>query len=454
MPKELDTNQIITILKSGDFDELIGAVEDDQFECKGEPYHLEDDHQKFELAKDVSALANAQGGIILIGAQTEPDPTRATDVIKKIRPFGNTLVNVSQYEEVLKTWIYPNVKKLEIKWFKSSTAAPLLGLVAIIVGDEEQLWRPFLITRSIEPSGKVSTILFGYAERGSGKSSPMSVEQLHPLLRDGYRVGTGALVPISRPEPEPVEKTPENFLSDIIEAAIHAVDLTIRPVFVLAAAPTRQSEIQGLFSSRQSEIVKLLEDPPKLRPSGFEPDAGSNSRIIEGKCRRAVLQGYKLLEIWPNGTVVMVAAGDADFLAWGNRDKTRLRINQLVLIECTYLFARLVQEVIFQASPLPTSVSYRLNLRRMTVQERCLLYPGPLTTFPHDEKQAPGSDAVFDTTNLLSADPGVPSYKLVAGVYNWFGFDDDQIPYVDRTKVRHPFIDPKIIVETNLKQIP
>lgn len=101
MPKQLDTSQIVTILKSGDFDELVGTVEDDHFECKAEPYRIEDEHQKFELAKDVSALANAQGGIILIGVQTERDSTRATDVISKVRPFGDTVRRPSRQTDPL-----------------------------------------------------------------------------------------------------------------------------------------------------------------------------------------------------------------------------------------------------------------------------------------------------------------------------------------------------------------
>ena len=451
VPKELSSDEIKRIIHSGNFDELIGVIENSQFECKGEPYRLDDDHQKLELAKDVSALANAQGGIILIGAQTDREPTQATDVINRIRPFKKNHINISQYEDVLKTWIYPNLKKFEIKWFRSS-ASHELGLVEIIVGNEEQLWRPYLITRSVEPTGKVSTTLFGYAERGSGKSVPMSVHQIHTILRDGYRVGTGALVPIVRPGQKEGESTAIDQLSDRIEAAIHAAELTIRPIFVLAAAPAEQTEVPGLFS-RSSEVVKLLESPPKLRPSGFGPDAGGNSRIVEGKCRRSVVPEYKLLEIWPDATVIFIAAGDADFLAWGNKAKTKLTLNQLVLIECTYLFTRLVTEIVSKSSHLPNSIGYRLNLRRMTVQENCFLFPGPLTTFPHGAKPSPGSDALFSITELQTTDPGISSLKLVAKVYRWFGFDDDQIPYANRTEAGEPFIDPRIIFDRNQSPI-
>jgi len=453
MPKQLDTSQIVTILKSGDFDQLVGTIEDDHFECKGEPYRIEDEHQKFELAKDVSALANAKGGIILIGAQTEKESTRATDVINRLRPFADAVVNVSQYEAIVRTWVYPPVKDIEIKWFEASQS-PGLGLVAIIVSNQDQLWRPFLITRSIEPSGRVSTTLFGYAERGTGKSLPMSIQQLHTILRDGYRVGTGALVPILRPEEKPIDNGPTDNLANRIDAGVEAVGLSDRPVFILAAAPKEVVEIPSLFSARNAEIVRVIEDPPRLRRSGFGPEAGINSRIIEGKCRRAVVPRHKLLEVWRDGTVIMIATADADFLSWGNRSNERLRINPLVLVECSYLFTVLVGKILGNAASVPTRpVLYLLGIRRMTVQDSCVLFPGPLTLFPQGPRSAPGSDVSINVLGMITDDPKFVSFKLVSNLYNWFGFEDDAIPYTSQDENGQPFIDPAKITDINKKSL-
>lgn len=79
MPKNLDPDHVRFILKSGHFNELIGTVEDEHLECKAAPYQLQSEHQKQELAKDVAGLANAGGGIILIGVRTERDPTHFGD---------------------------------------------------------------------------------------------------------------------------------------------------------------------------------------------------------------------------------------------------------------------------------------------------------------------------------------------------------------------------------------
>ena len=78
-------DDIIRFLQDGQFDALIGRAEDAFLEFKGSPYQLAVNEQRQELAKDVSALANANGGIILIGFRTampyiqrDPDGSRIT----------------------------------------------------------------------------------------------------------------------------------------------------------------------------------------------------------------------------------------------------------------------------------------------------------------------------------------------------------------------------------------
>jgi len=102
-------------LENGHFDELIGAVEDQHLECKAAPYQLQHEHQKQELAKDVYALANADGGIILIGVKTERNPVHFGDEIIESCPFPQTLVDPDQWQAVLRTWIYPPLQHVDIR---------------------------------------------------------------------------------------------------------------------------------------------------------------------------------------------------------------------------------------------------------------------------------------------------------------------------------------------------
>jgi hypothetical protein len=57
----VDVQDALHLLDAGTFDGFIGARESQTVEFKREPYRLAHESQKFELAKDVAALANGQG---------------------------------------------------------------------------------------------------------------------------------------------------------------------------------------------------------------------------------------------------------------------------------------------------------------------------------------------------------------------------------------------------------
>jgi len=61
-----------------EFGAFIGEVEDAVLECKAAAYHFDDEPRQFELAKDVAAFANADGGVIVIGLETTKVPMTST----------------------------------------------------------------------------------------------------------------------------------------------------------------------------------------------------------------------------------------------------------------------------------------------------------------------------------------------------------------------------------------
>jgi predicted HTH transcriptional regulator len=73
---------IKAILDGGQFSALIGLDEDTSLEAKrGNSYDFATPTGRYELAKDVSAFANAEGGILLIGLTTVVPADAKTDRI-------------------------------------------------------------------------------------------------------------------------------------------------------------------------------------------------------------------------------------------------------------------------------------------------------------------------------------------------------------------------------------
>src|SRR2546426_8525943 len=138
MVRRLTPSEIQAILDKGTFEELIGAVEDEHLECKSAPYQLANDHQKQELAKDISALANksgrlaADGGYILIGPQTGKSPEHHGDIVESVSVFPETLVSIPQYYAVLESWLLAVPEGIVIRWYPSDDD-PLKGIVAIAI---------------------------------------------------------------------------------------------------------------------------------------------------------------------------------------------------------------------------------------------------------------------------------------------------------------------------------
>jgi len=180
----MDRKKLENIITISDFEQLIGEVENDWFECKSQPYQLEKDKDKRELAKDVTSLANIQGGYILIGIKTKMSTIHFGDEIEEIRPFKQELVNSTQYYDVIKHWTYPEVKDIDIQW-SAKKSNKQKGCLVIKIPQQKESLKPFLITKTLDDKKIVETI-FGYSERKRETSPPLSVVDLQKALRLGF----------------------------------------------------------------------------------------------------------------------------------------------------------------------------------------------------------------------------------------------------------------------------
>jgi len=458
MRKTFSISQIQEILGSGNFELLIGGVENEVLECKQSPYQLQNEDQKYELAKDVCGLANASGGYILLGVSTERSPVELGDKIVEISAFPESLVDRQQCHNILDDWIYPPLRQVQITWYPKCTDKER-GIVAILVPNGIRSERPFLLTKTLLASGKRTEILFGCVERHRAGIQHHSVQELHARLRDGFRFKEldqryenieQALARLA----QSVEvrdrgggsgasgQAPSE--SDLLKIIQHRADGSLQeggfaglPVLGLSAIPLEQTEVPSLFESRHCAIVKLLEDPPEIRDSGFDLDAGETSVIVRGQLRRVVTPGYKLLELWRDGLLRFAGSGGDDFLCWttGSSEKTGLVINPYVLSEATYLFAELLAAV--REFTVPKSKSYRtiVSLRNMTLGEKpAVLIPYELNTAGwrsrQDKRLAPNSD-VSASVVVSDFTPGTVAFKLLAELYLQFGIENDRIPYTE-----------------------
>jgi len=123
---------IVELLKQGLFDQLKGAKETAWLECKACPYLLDSEQQKMEFAKDVSSMANGEGGLFLLGARTIKSQLHQGEEISGVSPYNQDLVDPDRYHQVAEEWIYPRIPGLRITWCPSK-ADPKKGIFAVEV---------------------------------------------------------------------------------------------------------------------------------------------------------------------------------------------------------------------------------------------------------------------------------------------------------------------------------
>jgi hypothetical protein len=444
---ELTVSAFVEKLESGDWSAALGQPESVQLDFKGAPYVLTENRERFELAKDISSFANAQGGLLVMGIETELSEARQGEFAKAVNSFPADRVDAKQYRDVLRELIYPEIEGLVVRRL-ASPSDTARAIAYIMVPPQHD--RPFLVTRVLlgDPTERLSGMLVGYFVRRASDAVALTRERLHNIMRSGVQYDATIQERFDRLEARldrmhaRVPLAPAAIPSDRVEARVQAIvasmDLTDKPAFILCAVPDREHDFLPLIQTPVSPGSRLIEDPPSLRQRGFDLKAGEPPRLVAGQSRRAEGYGVKTLDLGRDGVAVFVAKGDEDFLCWRRRHAgSRLRINPLVLAESTYLFCDLVGQLYTLAATPEETLHLALIIEHAFDDAGDMTFaPGSLDavgqSLPFTQHAAPASRLERWVQVAANSAPGASAYRLVKEVYLWFGIDDPAaIPYTE-----------------------
>ncbi|MEP7042888.1 MAG: ATP-binding protein [Dokdonella sp.] len=461
MPEGIIINheEIIRLLESGKFEDLIGVFENERLECKQQPYDLESDKNKVEFSKDVSAMANADGGVILLGYRTEKQQDHADDKIVSFRPLPLEKIDTAKMKAILSDRLYPNID-IDIRVYKANENS---CAVSIRVRKAAAGELPILVRKPLLDDKAQSGYLFGLFERKLAHTTNFPIDRFHALLRRGMTESTinlaleslqsqiAALDRSASPSqtakhadgcdygassPSATMPNPDVYegLQHIIDKAVRDAGLADEPTFTLAAQPIPAINLLELFDGRGSKLVSLINSPPEIRVGGFDLDLGGNSRIVEGLKRVTVAENYGICEVYKSGIIIYSFKADQEGLSWGRREQQResLLINQLTLAEKIYLFAKFVSSV-YVDYVRGGVVSFLVQLERTSVNGKTpRLEGGSLGDFPRTSKSAP-AEYFYKSVEISASEITRPAHiaeEILKLIYNWFGFDNSQIPYL------------------------
>jgi hypothetical protein len=174
----LDVAGVRGLIAGGRSDLLIGQRESSWLECKRALYRA-DEHGQYELTKDVAALANASGGLIVIGAECRKRVGH--EEVVALPRVQLTRGDVQRYRAWIANGIYPRPQGVVVEAWPPSEGE---GLITIFVRDQPSALRPF-VTGGASRRGHRSDLSILIPFRHDDDTVFMSREELHATLVAG-----------------------------------------------------------------------------------------------------------------------------------------------------------------------------------------------------------------------------------------------------------------------------
>lgn len=456
MAEKRTPQEIIEILNSKNFEALKGLFEHSQFDAK-QKYSLNSDGDKYELAKDVSAMANGDGGILVVGLATKVLQDAKEEVVEKVSLLVGKEVDKVQYMNLVADRIYPNIKGLNVEWFPSDKNQGM-GLLAIVVPEQNADDRPFLIKKVVGDDGcKLKETIFSYVFRVTDQTKIKNIQTIHALIKGGennHRLsnliegvpeavvgainrvqanlmvgGSGVVQSANGSEPSDYRQ-PTPPLDEKIKLAIGAAGLENRPSLAFMAIPLRAALIPGIFESSESDLVKNLRNPPKIRANGFDLQTTGEIRPVLGNLLRVGKDGSgEIIDLWKNGTLVFVVEGDGEYLCWRGGSRNWQGINRVALIEAATNFATLAKKNLLFLKPVPSEYLLVCELNNALMENQKLFFPtGRFATPPHAGNPAPREQMHVEINwDVVDDSEERAAYLLLTEVYAWFGLTADRM---------------------------
>lgn len=423
----LTPEQILELFATGNEASIVGCYETDEVEFKGQ-YHLKDQQQKWELAKDVAAFANAGGGLIVVGVVTEPDLDRAEDQATALKAVPLEFFDPKQHREVIERWVYP---RAQVDVVRHTRVDRCFGTILVTAQSSDE---PFLVTRiPREDGGLVADTGIGWPVRRGAHTSWTPVGQIHEAVRRGWPSAASG---------EPTDQIPAPVVGVDLDAELDTLESYMgwaeRAFLWLAATPVadQPAPLNGFYG--RDGVEDAVARPFELRYAGFGLTYGRYENQ-EGRLVSSDGDG-RYLQVEPNGTLIAAATAGTSFLTRaGGSDPTTpkpLAINPVVVTEWTYLFCRFVADVLAPRVTGGFTITIGIRggrSRPWALRMRQGQWSGRPSGF-FDDGSAPGMD---DWRESLAASlvPERDAYELLARLYNLFGLSVDDLEIIRNAAV-------------------
>jgi len=191
---ELSPSTALDLLRAGRGDLLSGQPESAWLEVKAVPYDLDDRNVRFELGKDVAAMANSrEGGLIVLGMSNEKKRRKGeVDTVGAYNEFDLKRAKRQRYRHLVANLVYPMLTGFDVELIEGSEKDR--GVAVLVIPPQEETKRPFLVQGVIDDGNVLGRhVLLPW--RRDDEVDAMDSVALHARLRLGEQVISGGEVP-------------------------------------------------------------------------------------------------------------------------------------------------------------------------------------------------------------------------------------------------------------------
>ena len=437
-------DDVITALVR-DPSELIGQRETQWLDFKSRPYFPPDDDspwRKLELAKDVSAMANAGGGIIVLGVRTEQDEEIQEEVAVELRPFPGDLIQRKVLEDVIEEWVFPR------------PAARIADYEHASLGDGKKIWSihvepgsprdlPFLVAKELRHAsgGDGTRQLFGLYERVGTNNRARDSAVVHQWIKVGYREDTFGVRPSTDSrEEERSAAEEEDSANAALAGDLEAISNQANEASLSIQFLPRAGSCSGRFYEGDPDsLFSALERLRQLRDNGFNlPWRAPLETAPQGGYRKAI-PGKGSLSVLSNGLTTAILAEES--LTWASRKYSPkasdeefreiyvnpLSIPEFVLEACRFFLQHVLPRCpastqwVWRTSMSGVSIGVPLSLPRYALDSADVLMGHEVANQGEDYKDPWERGA--------STDPEILAHTIVQRIYGHFHLGADFIMY-------------------------
>jgi hypothetical protein len=433
---------------------LEGLQESQWLDFKRDP-HLKpggktEDRHRFELAKDVTAMANSGGGVIVWGVTEVEDPEGVRKLVGRIVPIPRGVVDEGQVRRTLREWVFPTYLHLDIRECEVNGG----GSVWVIdIPPQASAHLPFVVVREWPPGKDDKSSARGHVtmyRRSGTDNAHVPAEELHRWLHRGYP-GLGSAGAMAEPStiyggegvPQSERRSSGALVSTSAEALAEELDLLGvqdgDAYYFIQLTPAIEGRVPRFFDTGQGGFQGRFSGFKSLRPSNFGPFSSYAllSRTPSNALRRGIVASGGV-NVRDSGLSTFVCCQKT--LTWASdkfAPEGQLVINPIALPEFTLEACRFFSDEVLPSWPVPSrpdECKWRVGVASPRGASKLYLpkgRPEPISVRASWFLSPPAKTETFesDFRTTTSSDGARLAFEVLCEVFHHFGYDSEAIPF-------------------------